>query len=146
MRLSVMAVCTYFCVAATCSLARLQFAGHVQKVWSESSGAVPHLVHKVLIGSENAMRVKGQVAPDIIVSKAHLKGYCSGVLCALTVLRVASQSIPRSIPCPLKWCLALSKSRLIKKETTCFDKLCEEIEKSSSTQNSPSGSSQQLKE
>ena len=120
-RLSVVAVCTYFCVSATCSLLRLQFSGQVQKVCKESSGALPHLVHKVLIcGLQIAIRVKGQVAPDIIVSKAHLKGYCSEDLWALTILRVASQSIPRSIPFPLKWCLALSRSSLIKKMLHVF--------------------------
>jgi len=114
MRLSVIAEGMYFCVAATLSLVKLQFAGQVQKVCKESSGAVPHLVHKVSVTCKCETLDKGHVAPDIIVSKAHLKGYWSGDLCDLRVRNVASQSIPRSIPIPLKWCRALSKSIFIK--------------------------------
>ena len=73
--LSVIAVGMYFCVAATLSLAKLQFAGQVQKVCNESSGAVPHLAHKVSVTCKFEILDKGHVAPDIIVSKAHLKGY-----------------------------------------------------------------------
>ena len=145
-KLSVIAVGMYFWVAVTCSLTRLQLAGHVQKVCKEFSGAVPHLGHRASVLFKIAMRDRGHVAPDIIVSRAHLRGYCSGDLCALIVLRVASQSIPRSIPLPLKWWRALSKSNLMKNDATCFEKLCTETLKSSSTQNSPSGSCQQLKE
>ena len=130
----------------TFSLSRLQFAGHVQKVCKESSGTVPHLGHRISVLLKNAIRKRGHVAPDIIVSKAHLRGYCSGDLCALIVLSVASQSIPRSIPLPLKWWRALSKSNLIKNDATCFEKLWTNTLKSSRTQNSPSGSCQQLKE
>ena len=101
--LSVMAVVMNFWVAVTFSLSSLLFAGQVQKVCKESSGPVPHLGHKTSVSLKIAMRDKGHVAPDIIVSSAHLRGYCSGDLCALIVLRVASQSIPRSIPLPLKW-------------------------------------------
>ena len=108
--LSEIAVGMYFCVAATLSLSRLQFAGHVQKVCKESSGTVPHLVHKISVFLNIAIRDRGHVAPATIVSKAHLMGYCSGDLCALIVLSVASQSMPRSIPLPLKWWLALANT------------------------------------
>ena len=72
--LSVIAVGMYFCVAVTLSLTKLELAGQVQKVCKESSGAVPHLVHRVSVLLKIAMRDNGQVAPDIIVSKAHLYG------------------------------------------------------------------------
>ena len=73
--LSVIAVGMYFCVAVTFSLSRLQLAGHVQKVCKESSGTVPHLVHKVSVFLKFAIRDRGHVAPATIVSKAHLMGY-----------------------------------------------------------------------
>ena len=44
--LSEIAVGMYLCVAVTLSLTKSELAGQVQKVCKESSGAVPHLVHK----------------------------------------------------------------------------------------------------